>query len=257
MPLQGFVWGGRRQTPQPRTRSEAVLLWVMQGAMKLGFPRSSHRLGPGCLYFIPAGTAFAALPLVDCAGHALLIAPHLTRELPQPFPTGPVGGRIGDGEAGLWHLLRELEAEAQRGTDAASKAIDCHLSLLALRLGRMAPTARPAQRPRQDLPDLPLAERFLALLGSRLGDGSTVADLAHDLGVTTAELDTACGHKFGKRAVEVMNDQRLRRAVRLLRDTPESPADIANRLGYTSLAHLSRAFIAATGRLPEQFRTSR
>ena len=89
---------------------------------------------------------------------------------------------------------------------------------------------------------------------ARLADGSTIADLAEDLGATTAELDAACQHRHGKRAVDLVHDLRLARAVQMLRDTSESPARIARMLGYSSLAHLSRAFVAATGRLPDSFR---
>lgn len=254
LPLESFVWGGRTAIPQPRTRGEIAVIWVTRGRLKLDFPRQSHRLGPGSLFFIPAGTAFATLPLVDCTGLVLLITPHLTRDLPQAFPARPTEGRVDHEDPALRQLFHDLMAEARRDSRDARAALDCHLVLLALRLQRLEPAARHIERPAPEDPDLPLVDRFLALAQTRIADNITIAEFAHDLGASTAELDAACRHKHGKRALDLINDLRLRRAVQMLRETQEDPARIARALGYSSLAHLSRAFVSATGRLPRQFR---
>ncbi|TRW95176.1 AraC family transcriptional regulator [Paracoccus sp. M683] len=256
MPLEGFAWGSRTAVPRPRTRGEHVVLLIAQGALQLDFPRIRHRLAAGSLYFIPLGTAFAAMPLAGCSGYVLLIAPDLTRDLAHAFPDRPLGGMIERGDGALHQMLHDLAEESRGDAPDAPSAIQCHLTLLALRLDRLQPGARHFARLMQNDPDLPLAERFAELARDRLADGSTIADLADALGVTTTALDAACRHKHGKRAVELLHDLRLLRAVQLLRDTRESPARIARLLGYSSLAHLSRAFVTATGRLPEQFRKS-
>lgn len=254
LPLESFAWGGRTAMPQPRTRGEMTLIWVLQGRLKLDFPRQSHRLGPCSLFFIPAGTAFATLPLAGSVGQVLLITPHLARDLPQPFPDRPTEGRVDHDDPALRQLFHDLMAEARTDGTHARAARECHLALLALRLQRLEPAARHIERPTPENPDLPLADRFLALARTRIADNSTIADFAHDLGATTAELDAACRHKHGKRALDLINDIRLRRAVQMMRETQEDPARIARMLGYSSLAHLSRAFVSATGRLPRQFR---
>ncbi|WP_157994890.1 helix-turn-helix domain-containing protein [Paracoccus tegillarcae] len=253
LPLASFVWGGRTPIPQPRTRGEMVLIWVTRGRLKLDFPRRTQQLAAGSLCFIP-GTAFATLPLADCAGQVLLIAPHLTRHLTQEFPARLTEGRVDHDDPALRQLLHDLAVEARRDTENSRAAIECHLGLLALRLQRLEPAARPIERPPASNPDLPLADRFLTLAETRFADGSTIADLAHELGVTTAELDTACQHKHTKRALDLMNELRLQCAAQMLRETSEDPARIARLLGYSGLAHLSRAFVNATGRLPREFR---
>ncbi len=254
LPLAGFVWGSRAAMPLPRTRGEHVLIRVTRGTLQLDFPRSRQALGPDSLFYIPCGTAFAALPLVDCAGEVLLIAPELTRDLSHPLPERALGGRLDHDDPAPRQMLQELAQEARRASPDARAAIACQLSLLALRLARLEPVARRVQPGPGHDPDLPLAERFVALAQTRLADGSTIADLAEALGATTAELDAACQHRHGKRAVDLVHDLRLARAVQMLRDTTESPARIARMLGYSSLAHLSRAFVTATGRLPDSFR---
>lgn len=254
LPLQGFAWGSRAAVPLPRTRGEHVLIRVAQGTLQLDFPRKRHALGPDSLFYIPSGTAFAALPLGDCMGEVLLITPNLTRDLSHPLPERALGGRLDHDDPAPRLMFRELAREAGRVTPEARIAIACQLSLLALRLARLEPVAQRVPSGPDDNSDLPLAERFVALAQTRLADGSTIADLAGDLGVTTAELDTACQHRHGKRAVDLVHDLRLRRAIQMLRDTAESPARIARMLGYSSLAHLSRACVSATGRLPDSFR---
>lgn len=99
-----------------------------------------------------------------------------------------------------------------------------------------------------------MVDRFLALAGGQLGRGQTVADLADAMGITTATLDRACHAARGRRAVDLLNDLRLERAARLLRESRQSPTQIAHDLGYSSLGHFTRAFAAATGRSPEVFR---
>jgi AraC family transcriptional activator of pobA len=254
LPLQGFIWGGRAAAPLPRTRGEHVLIRVAHGALQLDFPRQRHVLGPDSLFYIPSGTAFAALPLADCAGEVLLIAPTLARDLSHPLPERALGGRLDHDDPTLRLLLQDLARETQRLTPDARTAIACQLSLLALRLARLEPVAQRVTLASGDTAGLPLAERFATLAQTHLADASTIADLAEELGVTTAELDAACHHRHGKRAVDLVHDLRLAKAVQMLRDTGESPARIARMLGYSSLAHLSRAFVSATGRLPDSFR---
>lgn len=198
------------------------------------------------------------MPLAGADGLVLLIAPDLTRNLSHPLPDHARGGPTLPGDSMPARLLQDLADEARSTARDAGAAIDYQLSLLALRLGRLGQArALPDDGPEpRSAPDLPLAERFLTLVQSRLADGSTIADLAEELGTTTARLDETCRSKYGKRAIEMLHQTRLSRAVQMLRDTDEPPVRIARMLGYASLTHFSRSFVAATGRLPESFRAT-
>ena len=163
-------------------------------------------------------------------------------------------GAIGDGAAALQAALADLAAESAREDADAGAAIACHLGLLAVRLSRLEPPSPHPCAGTQTPPDLPLVNRFMALAGARLGSGHTVGELAEALGVTAATLDRACRKARGRRAIDLIHDLRFETALTLLRTTRTSQAEIAQDLGFTSLAHFIRAFVDRTGKLPESFR---
>ena len=254
LPLEGFVWGARSTPPLPRTRPDHVLIWVTAGGLQLDFPRRRMILNPGTVQFLPAGTAFATLPLGPARGHVLLVGTGLCRGISPPLPAQPVLGSIGDGAAALSVTLSDLAQESARNARDSAAAIACHLGLLAVRLARLGtPPPRPPA-PMQVAPNLPLVNSFLKLAGDRLGKGDTVGDLAESLGVSATTLDRACLRARGRRAIDLIHDLRHETAVDLLRDTTRPLAGIARELGYTSIAHFTRAFVARTGRLPQSFR---
>lgn len=255
LPLEGFVWGARTNPPLPRTRSDHVMIWVTGGAMQLDFPRRRLILGPGAVQFLPTGTGFATLPLGGARGHVLLIAPDLCRNTSPALPRQPVAGSIGIEAQALKATLTDLTVESQNDGPQARDATRCHLGLLAIRLARLDP---PAPRPSLSVataPDLPLVERFLHLADAHLGSGRTIGELAEMLGAPTAVLDRACYQARGRRAIELIHDLRYEKAVQMLRSSQIGCAEIARELGYVSLAHFTRAFVARTGRLPESFRS--
>lgn len=254
LPLEGFVWGARTTPPQPRTRVDHVLIWVISGALQLDFPRRHLILGPGAVQFLPVGTAFATLPLGQTRGHVLLIGSDLARDLSPALPDQPVLGSIGDQATALHLTLSDLAEESSRRTPDARAAVTCHLGLLSVRLSRLEPP--PARPPAltQTAPNLPLIDQFLKLAGAELGHSRTIGEMAEALGVSTAALDRACRQTRGRRAIELIHDLRHETAVHLLRQTRQPLTEIARNLGYTGLAHFTRAFVARTGRLPESFR---
>lgn len=249
VPADGFIWGGRGARA-PRTRGDHALIWLRAGAMRLEFPRRHRSLGGGMVQFIPAGTAFAALPGAGAAGTVVLITPDLVRDLAPALPVQPRVGRAGADAGGLAACLRGL---AQDG--AAPAALSLHLALLSLYLSRLAPLAGAARAGPAPGGDRDLVARFVALAGARLSSGETVADLAAALGTSSAALDAACRHARGRRAIEVIHDLRHDRAVAALRHSRRAVAAIAQDLGFASEAAFTRAFVARTGRLPATFRT--
>lgn len=252
LPLGTFVWGSKSLPPGPRTRPDHTLIWVTQGRMRLTFPRDEQVLRPGDLRYIPAGTAFAAVPTDGAEGHVALIAPNMMRTAEPPMPGGTLAARTGLHGPDLLAALDQLAAEAGRADPATLR---CLASLLSLRLNQLEQGRGDRQagsmRARHDRP---LLDRFLVVALARLSEGGSIADLADEMGTTTAALDSACMAARGRRAIEVMHDLRLERAVDLLRKSDQRPARIASDLGYSSHAHFTRAFVAATGRTPETFR---
>lgn len=251
LPLTAFIRRDAGRPPQPRTRPDHTLIWATAGEVRLDYPRNGLVLGPGDLRLIPAGTAFAAMPAQGAEGHVALIATGLTANAAPKLPDRGLAAHVGDRGPQLLTALTQLADEA---TCADAAMLTCLVNLLSLRLHQLDPAKQSGQRDRQPIPDRPLLERFLALAATRLGDAGSLADLAEELDTTVAALDRACIAGRGRRAVELVHQLRLERAVDLLRNSRHGAARIAADLGYSSHAHFTRAFIAATGRTPEAFR---
>ncbi len=249
LPLDSFVWGGR--DTQPRTRPDHVLIWVTRGRMQVNLPRHRRILRDGDVWLIPAGTAFSTLPQPGASGHVALIPRSLFARAEPPLPKDGMCAFAGHHTALLLSSLHDLAA-----CDPVSPA-DQHMaaiSQLSQRLAMLDPDRPRQQTTRAPTPDRLLVERFVARAVQGIADCTSVADIARDLGSTMTALDNACIAARGRRAVEVVGQVRLEQAVQLLRNTATMPARIAVALGYSSHAHFTRAFVAATGRTPEMFR---
>lgn len=246
LPLAAFVWGSRALPPQPRTRADHTLIWVTSGRLHLDFPRRHYPMRPGDLRFIPAGTAFAALPMQGAQGHVALLPADLMASVTAGLSAG-LAASVGPEGSRLLMLLRRM-------TQIDRAAAAGHAAELASCLGGlMQDQPRPAEQVTAPQ-NRGLVERFLELAGQRLGEGGSLAEMASELRSSMAALDRACIAARGRRAIELIHDLRLEHAAILLRQGSDTPAQIAVRLGYSSHAHFTRAFIAATGRTPEVFR---
>lgn len=251
-PLGGFIWGSQGHPVRPRTRPDHTLIWVTGGAMRLELPRQTLLLGPGDVRYIPSGTAFAALPQDGAEGHVLTLSPELTTEVDPALPTAMIAGSIGQSGPALLVNLQELVREATTATDR--KALTCHLNMLSLRLSRLDPERQVHARPAAATADRPLVDRFVTLANQQMGSCQTLADMAQQLGSTLTQLDRACIEAKGLRAVELLHELQLERAAEMLQHTNRPIGRIALDLGYASQTHMTRAFVAATGRTPETFR---
>lgn len=249
--LRDVLQGGNGRAASPRTRTDHMLIWVTAGSVRLSFPRQHHDLRAGELRLIVAGTAFTILPMPDAAGHVALIAPQMAAAAIPRLPDAGLTASVGGHGTQILAVLSDLAAES---ADPNSATTGCLLNLLSLRL-RQLDRLRPVEAgDPQAQTGHALLDGFLELAGRRLGQNGSLGDLADELGTTVAALDRACLAARGRRAVEMLHELRLERAVVLLRHSQRSPSRIASDLGYSSHAHFTRAFVAATGRTPEMFR---
>lgn len=250
LPIGAFVWGGSTRGPMPRTRPDHVLLWLVRGEVRLDFPRDRIGMQAGDLRYVPAGTAFAAVPDAAAQGHVVLIGTRLADKALPALPDRGLSTRVGCHAARLGATLTELSV---KGAPTDARALCCLVSLLSLRLDHLS-QGNECARSAPALPDRPLVDRFLDLARQGLGRSTTVADMAAELDSTLAQLDQACLAAHRKRAIDLIHDMQLECAVRLLRESMQPVHRIAADLGYSSHAHFVRAFVAATGRRPEVFR---
>lgn len=259
IPLSGFHWGGavrgRNMPPAPRVRGDHVLMLLERGMVQIELPRHQHMLRPGCVAFIPAGTAFAVQPGLEVRGHALLIAPAHGRALPLALPTTFQLGAPAGGDRPMIEPAMLALGAAQLHGRAGETAAACQLGLLAVALSRLDMHAGPRAADRSGMAEArPLTERFLDLALAELAQGQTIAEMARRLGHTQAHLDRACRQSRGRGALELLYDLRLQHAAQALRNTARPIAEIAQDSGYAGLGHFIRSFAAATGRSPETYR---
>lgn len=259
VPLASFVWGGHGGMRRARVRNDSVLAIVREGHLRLDLPRSGQDHGAGKIVFIPMGSAFAAHSSADASGQVLLIPRGLTRNLALPLPDRLCAGSPpADLHNEIERQIAGLMRDAATPTRNARMAVELRLGLLSIGLDRddaflnRAATAPTAQRPSREQHDI--VDTFLTLARRELGRGRTISDLAQALGLTTESLDTACREQRGRTALDLIYQLRLDRALSLLRSSDLSVATIATQLGYSGVGHLTRAFMAATGRPPESFR---
>ncbi|MDO5622401.1 MAG: helix-turn-helix domain-containing protein [Paracoccus sp. (in: a-proteobacteria)] len=242
MPLAQFIWGAERAQPHPRPRGDHALIVVQTGLLELLIGRQRHLLRGDNLAWLPAGTAFSVHPTEGTRGQVLLLPRHMTDGTMSPTP---VMGQPGNGSVRA--LLHDLDSLRNASLAAA---LPYHLGLISLHIRDLTPTpSQPA--PARD--DHQLFSAFCGLARAAMGSGHTISELATQLGCDAARLDRVCLHLRGRRAVEVMNTLRLELGLALLREGRSTPQQIADRLGYTGVAHFARTVVAATGRTPQVY----
>lgn len=87
-------------------------------------------------------------------------------------------------------------------------------------------------------------------------DPLTIAEIARRVGVSQDHLIRLFREAFGMPAAAYYTRLRIAVACRLLRDTDGKMDDVAQQVGYSGAANLSRAFKAVTGVRPGEFRRS-
>lgn len=86
--------------------------------------------------------------------------------------------------------------------------------------------------------------------------GVPIDQVARQLGMSRRKLQSDLnmeGHVFR----DLLRGLRARRAMRLMRETPDTLAEIALSVGYSDQAHFHRAFTAVTGMAPGEWRAKR
>lgn len=99
--------------------------------------------------------------------------------------------------------------------------------------------------------------RIVDYARSHIHEGVTVQDIADFSHMTLSTLERRFRKYLGITPREFLQDLRLSLATELLRDTTLSVSEIAEQLGYESVATFSRAFRQLTDSTPSLFRKER
>jgi AraC family transcriptional activator of pobA len=100
----------------------------------------------------------------------------------------------------------------------------------------------------------PLALRYRERVRRDAAKRHAVADYARELAVSPGHLNTMCKRHLGRGAKDVIEEQLVVEARRLLLYSDETASRVAVRLGFKDASYFSRFFRRANGCTPSQFR---
>ncbi|HEX5432247.1 MAG TPA: AraC family transcriptional regulator [Bryobacteraceae bacterium] len=98
--------------------------------------------------------------------------------------------------------------------------------------------------------------KSLALLHGRVAHAWTIADLAHEVGISRSALVERFTRYLGDAPMAYLTRLRLQLAARSLEKTSRGVADIAADIGYESEAAFNRAFKREFGQPPGRYRSN-
>ena len=148
--------------------------------------------------------------------------------------------------AGLDALAEELRDRR----DGYAEAARAHVTLLLVRLGRLA-TDVPADL--RDHDETLVAAVFDAL-EARFCEPITARDVAAAVGRSPGHVTTVVRRRTGRTVGRWVTERRLQEARRLLAATDLTVAAVATRVGYRDPGYFIRRFRAAHGLTPQEWR---
>lgn len=228
---------------QHRT-SHVILVYAGEWTDRM---QSARRVGPGDVLFQPAGIeheTFAA------AGTSVIIL-----DMPATILAGFCGlygfypRTILTSFDDVEQIPERIQAEMSHA-DEASPAVIHSLVLQLLAIGSRAPIEFNPRVP-EWMP------RLIAYIQANLGERLTVARLAAVAAVSESLLSHSFGRYFNRSVSDYIRDCRLRVAERALRYTDDPIQTIAWETGFSDQAHFCKAFKAARGLTPTEYRQTR
>ncbi len=149
--------------------------------------------------------------------------------------------------------ILEEQAQADAGTDAVTSALMTQCLVRVLR--------KICQESDCPLPWLAAVEdarlaRALDVVLKDVGANHSVETLADAAAMSRSSFSEKFTAAFGVPPMSLVHHMRMQRAARLIRQGGQSIDEVADRVGFASRSHFSRAFKAHTGHSPAAFRTA-
>jgi AraC family transcriptional activator of pobA len=248
-----------------------VLAYVEQGEVRLRVDARTWSLRPGDVLVIAPGTVVT--PLDDAADPGTQVwtlffpadlvdpdapsSPWAWRAHPllYPFTRGgrPGGERLHvppeDRTAWLAELTA-LDAELRARRDGYAEAARAHVTLLLVRLGRLAADVPADLRDHDDT----LVAAVFDALEARFSEPITARDVASAVGRSPGHVTTVVRRRTGRTVGRWVTERRLQEARRLLAATDLTVAAVATRVGYRDPGYFIRRFRTAHGLTPQEWR---
>lgn len=235
-------------------REDHLLIWVTRGTAQAIAGGRRFQFSSHTALFIPAQTLFSFTFEQTCFGQTVAL-PH---DAPLMLPETPQMLRVREPKAQL-ELTGHIEAmqsESSQSLPFADAAVTAHAQLMSVWWGRYRNEIRQHNGAKRTAAQR-LMDAFCALVvqseRTKLS-GAPMATFAAKLGVTPTHLTRVCKAQCGLTAADLVTQHVLQRALRGLKDTQASAADISRSLGFSSPAYFTRFIASHTGRTPIQFR---
>lgn len=249
MPISGLTRRQLWRHTLPHSVPSPSFLWFVRGNARLIIEGRAIGIGPNVCVTLPAQTAFAIEP--GAQTQATFVQIPTSGLLPMPMGVHLI--RINDisTQGELSGLLDRIAQGQTSDRPEAKRATFARLMLVSSILERLTgpDTAQTAQLASQKL-----SARFTREVEQCYATGATLNDIGDMLGVTPTHLTRTFKTTCGITAARYLGDRLMHAARCALIDTPNSAAEIARDLGFSSPAYFSRAFLHHAGETPGKFR---
>ncbi|NMO88470.1 AraC family transcriptional regulator [Actinomycetospora sp. TBRC 11914] len=248
-----------------------VLIYVERGGGKVRVDERTWSVRPGDVVVVAPGTVVTPLDdhddpaadvwtvffpadLVDAEAPSSPLA-WRAHPLLYPFTRGgrPGGERlhVPAAERAAWlGELTALETELRDRRDGYAEAARAHVTLLLVRLGRLAADVPADLREHDET----LVAAVFDALEARFREPITARDVAAAVGRSPGHVTTVVRRRTGRTVGRWVTERRLQEARRLLAGTDLTVTAIAHRVGYRDPGYFIRRFRAAHGLAPQEWR---
>lgn len=237
------------------------LLYVHTGRAQVEVEGQRHILEQSAIQIIPPLSVHGFQFSPNVEGFVLTLAAPLVAQL-QAQLGGSVSllQRVASYPAGkdrdyLNNLFSELQSEYVGAQPARDMLLQSLISVLLVWVARQVIQRREARQ-------LPSRGReYLSVFNQRVEalfrEQPSVEQLAHQVGISVAHLNSICRELAGQSALQIIHQRILLEAKRHLIYTPMTISEVADSLGFVDPAYFARFFRRLSGTSPSAFRTGR
>lgn len=237
------------------------LLYVHKGRAQVEIEGQQHVLAQSAIQVIPPLCVHGFQFSSNVEGFVLTLAAPLVAQL-----QAQLGGSMsalqraasylaGQDRHYLNSLFNAVQNEYVGAQPARDMLLQSLISVLLVWVTRQVIQRREArQEPQRGREYLSL---FNQQVEAQFREQPNVEQLAHQVGISVAHLNSICRQFSGQSALQIIHQRLLLEAKRHLIYTPMTISEVAENLGFADPAYFSRFFRRLSGMSPSVFRTGR
>ncbi len=208
----------------------------------------------------PSGAASAPLQRKVTLEVAPLLVAHLSLAVPPAMDMGRLSDRAGN-DAFTQELMVGLVEHSGNGVREAARTVGYLAMALCARLARLDDDSASIMSTLPARPGVGLTTGQLRTVvdavSARLDTQLSLSRLAAECGLSVSHFATAFAASMGLSPHRWIVQQRLAKAMQLLREDSLPLADVALMCGFSDQSHFTRVFAAATGLPPSRWKRAR